>query len=45
MAWVYDRYAKRKALYQYQADARQNRLGLWSDPSPLPPWEYRRSRR
>lgn len=41
MAWVYDKYVKDKSLYQLQDEARTARLGLWSDPEPMPPWEWR----
>jgi endonuclease YncB( thermonuclease family) len=43
MAWVYDRYAKGYAhLYPLQGTARAERRGLWADPAPVPPWEWRR---
>lgn len=45
MAWVFDRYATDRALYAIQEEARAARLGLWSDPAPIPPWEYRAARR
>lgn len=41
MAWVYDRYVTDRTLYAIQEEARAARLGLWSDPAPVPPWEYR----
>lgn len=42
-AWVYDRYAKGYGhLYDHQAAARSGRRGLWQDPHPVPPWEWRR---
>ncbi len=28
-----------------EADARVQRVGLWRDKSPIPPWEYRQGRR
>lgn len=28
-----------------EANARRNRLGLWVDPNPVPPWVFRKSRR
>lgn len=43
MAWVYDRYAKDSSLYAIQDKARQTKAGLWADPSPTPPWEFRRA--
>lgn len=42
MAWVYDRYATDKTLYSLQDAARQARNGLWADPAPVRPWEWRR---
>lgn len=41
MAWVYRKYAHDKALVQIEDNARQARAGLWADPNPVPPWEYR----
>lgn len=45
MAWVFDRYATTSALYALEADARRERLGLWADPSPMPPWRWRERHR
>ena len=46
MAWVFDRYAKEHGwLYRYQDAAKEAKLGLWADPSPVAPWEWRKSRR
>lgn len=41
-AWVYDRYVRDRSLYDLQAQARQQRAGLWADDDPMPPREYRR---
>ena len=42
MAWVFDRYARPdSALYALQTRARTDGRGLWSDPHPIPPWEWR----
>ena len=46
MAWVFERYAPRtSALYALQGEARAIRRGLWSDPEPVAPWEWRRKSR
>jgi len=46
MAWIYDRYAKGyEGLYPLQDAARAAHLGLWSDPTPEPPWEWRHAGR
>lgn len=44
MAWVYDRYLNHprdSVLLLSQAYARYNRVGLWVEDSPMPPWEFR----
>lgn len=41
MAWVYDKYVTDRSFYALQDGARQARRGLWNDPSPMPPWEFR----
>lgn len=46
MAWWYDHYAPNDvSLRDAQEAARRVRIGLWSDPSPVAPWDYRRSQR
>ncbi len=42
MAWVYDRYVTDQGLYALQREAKREKRGLWSDPSPVPPWDFRR---
>jgi endonuclease YncB( thermonuclease family) len=42
MAWVFDRYSTDQILYRDQDEARAAGRGLWSEPAPTPPWEWRR---
>lgn len=48
-AWHFKRFAQeqsaavQRAYAQAEARARQNGLGLWSDPRAQPPWQWRRS--
>ena len=46
-AWVYQKYAKDKNLYQLEVIAKENEVGLWSLPEAqkIPPWEWRRGKR
>jgi hypothetical protein len=43
-AWVYEKYIGENTLdvqaryLSTEAEARQYRRGLWSDPHPIPPW-------
>jgi len=51
MAWHYTQYSKEQppAEKRVYADAelaaRRARVGLWVDPSPVPPWDFRREKR
>lgn len=44
MAWVFDRYVTDRSLYRLQDEARAAGRGLWSEPAPVAPWEWRRGR-
>lgn len=43
MAWEYSHYHGNKAYIALQSEAQQARRGLWSQASPLPPWQWRKS--
>ena len=51
LAWHYKKYQKDQApadreLYsKAEIEARKAKHGLWHDPEPMPPWEYRKSKR
>ena len=45
MAWVYRAYSMDQELLRLEANAREAKLGLWADPAPVPPWEWRRLKR
>lgn len=42
MAWVSRLDKPEPAFYAAQRAARAARLGLWSDPDPVPPWQWRK---
>jgi len=43
LAWWYRRYAEDNLeLMDLEVEARKNKLGLWSQPNPVPPWKFRR---
>ena len=50
-AWHYKHYQRdqppedRASYSDAEIEARQRRTGLWRDDTPIPPWEYRRSKR
>lgn len=41
MAWAFTKYLTDPAIKTLETDARAGHRGLWSDPSPVPPWEWR----
>lgn len=44
LAWVYRRYANNfEYLFPLEQAARESHLGLWLDPRPMPPWQWRRN--
>ena len=45
MAWVFRRYSVDTALYAIEAEAKEQKRGLWRDPNPTPPWEWRKARK
>lgn len=45
LAWWYSRYSNDASYAQAQDAARQQRVGLWSEPNPTPPWAFRREGR
>lgn len=42
LAWHYRRFSADRDLARLEGEARAARRGLWSDPNPIPPWEFRR---
>jgi len=44
-AWHYTSYSKVRRLAELEAAAHRSRRGLWVDPQPVPPWEFRTANR
>ncbi len=44
-AWWYRKYSKDFSLGDLEDEARLAKRGLWVDPDPIPPWEWRKRQR
>lgn len=45
MVWHYRQYDKNEEWARLQNEAQRKKAGLWSMPSPTPPWEWRKEKR
>ena len=45
MAWHYAHYDHNKRLAEAETEARGNRVGLWRDPNPVAPWDWRKAKK
>ena len=43
LAWHYKEYSSDSVLADAESQARAARLGIWSQPAPIPPWDFRRA--
>lgn len=41
MAWHFIKYSDDETLAKLEREARINKVGLWVDPNPVAPWEFR----
>lgn len=44
-AWWYEEYSKDQRLARAQQDAQARRVGLWSEPHPMAPWDFRKQQK
>jgi micrococcal nuclease len=45
LAWHFKKYSKDKTLAVFELNARKTRAGLWSLSNPIPPWEFRKTKK
>lgn len=45
LAWHYKHHSNDLKLARLEDSARTAKAGLWCEPQPIPPWEFRRQRR
>ena len=44
MAWHFKKYNSSSELGKLESTARSKKTGLWSQPSPIPPWDFRKKK-
>lgn len=42
LAWHYSEYNDTESLKRCEAEAKEQKLGVWSEEGPVPPWDWRR---
>jgi len=45
LAWWYRKYSDDVVLAVLELEAQLERRGLWADPHPVPPWEWRKQKK
>ena len=42
LAWHFERYSNDNSYSALEQGARRNKVGVWSEPNPIAPWEWRK---
>ena len=45
LAWHFKRFDNTPTYAQAEEEARAKKIGLWKDPNPIPPWEFRKGKK
>lgn len=45
LAWHYLKYSKDETLQTLEDEAKRKKIGLWQEPSPIAPWDWRSSKK
>lgn len=45
MAWAYRQYLSDQSIIQLEQSAQSQKIGLWADSNPTPPWEFRHGKK
>jgi len=44
MAWHFKKYDQTSKWSEFEISARKSKIGLWSQPNPVPPWDWRNNK-
>ncbi len=45
LAWHFKKYSDSQEYAQLETEAKNNKIGLWSEPNPTAPWEWRKPKK
>ncbi len=45
LAWHFKKYSNNKDYAALENQVRAKKIGIWSDPHPIPPWEWRKAKK
>ena len=45
LAWHFKAFDNTKEFAQAEIEARSKKIGLWKDANPIPPWEFRKTKK
>ncbi|MFV0182696.1 thermonuclease family protein [Empedobacter falsenii] len=45
LAWHFKKYSDSEEYAQLETEARNNKIGLWSEPNPIAPWDWRKPKK
>lgn len=45
LAWHFKKYSDSEEYAQIETEARNNKIGIWSEPNPIAPWDWRKPKK
>lgn len=45
LAWHFKKYSESEEYAELENQARANQIGIWSEPSPIAPWDWRKPKK
>lgn len=45
LVWHYKKYSRDVEFAKLENKARASKIGLWSEPDPVPPWKFRKKKK
>lgn len=45
LAWHFKKYSDNEEYAQLEIEARSNKIGIWSEPNPIAPWDWRKPKK